>query len=201
MRRISGVLTALLLAGACAQERPASSGKLKSAVEASRVMPPCRAVIALEWPYGWPVPLEAAGQRRFKLFYYPLAGAPPNEPRVFTPAAEAVLDLETGGPVECVSLPAEPVELKGPRWPAALKGLGMSEFDERSDALYDRTEAVADLFSSGRALSAAESAHAREYLRHFESMAEPALLPYYYRLNPGFWEWLRSAAGRSIPKA
>jgi hypothetical protein len=32
-------------------------------------------------------------------------------------------------------------------------------------------------------------------------MAEPALLPDYYRLNPEFWEWVRAAAGRSIPKA
>ena len=40
---------------------------------------------------------------------------------------------------------------------------------------------------------------AKDYIRLFKMNAEPSLLPYYYRLNPAFWEWLRVTAGDSIP--
>jgi hypothetical protein len=33
-----------------------------------------------------------------------------------------------------------------------------------------------------------------------QTLVVPAMLPYYYRQSPDFWEWLRTEGGQSIPK-
>ena len=38
------------------------------------------------------------------------------------------------------------------------------------------------------------------YVEAIRTLVVPAMLPYYYRQNPGFWEWLRKEGGQSIPK-
>jgi len=152
----------------------------------------------MEWPPTWPVPL---GSSRFKILFYPLTGTPDAEPRLYSPSAQAVLDVESGKPLNCGPLPGSVKELSRRRWPRAMDQVGVKEFMELADKLYARTEAVAQAYAPGGVPAARDSAAAREYLQLFESLAEPDLLPFYYRMNPDFWEWVRKAAGRSIPKA
>lgn len=169
---------------------------LQTAVESASSMPPCRSVIAVEWAHGWPVP-ASDGIKRFKIFYYPLTGTPTTGPQVYTPTGEAVLDAAAGKPISCMELSETPRKLSGPRWPAAVEAADMRKFDQMSASLYARTESIAAAFQA----KLADKKLAKEYLSVFQSMAEPSLLPYYYRLNPDFWEWLRKTANASIPKS
>lgn len=201
MSRRLGLLASLLCLSSCGKApAPAvpSAGRLRAAVQSASAQPPCGAVIAMEWPATWPVPLEGG---KYKILFYPLTGTPDTEPRLYTPAGEAVIDAQSGRPTSCAAFPGAPKELSRRRWPAATDKVGLQEFLGLEGKLYDRTEAVAAVYAAGRAPSAEDSAAAEEYLRLFESLAEPDLLPYYYRMNPGFWEWVRKAAGRSIPRA
>ncbi len=188
----------LVLFGCAKPQAPVS--KLKAAVRMARAQEPCSSIIAVEWPASWPIPAEGSGGRSYKIFFYPVTGNPSTGPLVHSPAGEAVVDSESGKPSSCVALPGAPKELSTRRWPEAAAALGIAEFDERSASLYAKTEALAAVYARGkRAVGAA--ALAKDYLRTFRSLAEPDLLPYYYRLNPAFWEWLRETAGDSIPAA
>ncbi len=146
------------------------------------------------------MPAEASRGRKFKIFFYPMS-AGPGAPAIRAPAAEAILDLDAGKAVSCARLPGTPKELPGPRWPAALDDLSAFQQHALINKLYDRTEAVAAVYGGEGIASAADIAAAKEFARLFKLNAEPSLLPYYYRLNPAFWEWLRSIAGDSIPAA
>ena len=175
---------------------PGPSSRLQAALQTLQHRPPCDKAVALEWSYGFPVPDEASG--RFHVFFYPVTGAPPAEPKVFAPAAEALFDA-AGQTQSCGALPGSPRELTGPRWPSAVDGLDMKGFEARSEALLAKTEALGVLYPGQKAGPEAKAA-AREFFSAFDALAEPALRPYYYRLNPAFWEWLRGAAGRSLEK-
>ena len=107
--------------------------KLKTTLESAKNLPPCNNVIAGEWPYGWPVPLDDVAGGRFKIFFYPLTGTPDTGPTIATPAAEAVLDTAKGLPLSCSALPGYPKDLSRRRWPAAMDKLGLKEFDARQD--------------------------------------------------------------------
>ncbi len=191
-----------LLAAACGRPAPprASGGKLAAAVRAAHFAGPCANVVALEWPAGRPVPLDGWNGRRFKIFFYPLSGRPGTPARLSAPAAEAVVDADAGSPVECRALPGAPKELAASRWTPEALALSDDAFEAKSTELDQLTEDVAAVYAATRPPTPADVDLARRYLESFEFMAEPPLLPDYYRLNPAFWEWLRGAAGRSIPK-
>jgi hypothetical protein len=200
MTRACALLAAVLLLAGC--RRPTlSPGALKAAVQEAKSLPPCSSTVAGEWPASWPVPVDDQKALRFKILFYPLAGSPGSEPELSSPAGEAILDAGTGKPLSCLRWPGSPKTLSSQRWPAAAESLSMKEFSTRQDALYDKTQAVAFLYNTGRGAAPADAGPAKDYLRDFKFMAEPDLLPYYYRMNPAFWEWLRRVAGDSIPKA
>lgn len=186
---------------AAAAARMKFSTRLSELVRGSRAAGPCAAVVAQEWSEGYPVPAEAAKGRTFKLFFYALEGAPPDEPAMYAPSAEALLDLGTGRVSECALTTGKPAALPGHRWPASLAGIGVSGHEALDRKLYDRTEAVSAVYGSASAPSPADVDLAKDYVRLFKITAEPSLLPYYYRLNPAFWEWLRIVAGDSLPPA
>lgn len=216
MTRPLRLLPVLLLLAACAkpenppvsaaQREAAEAGDLKlstrlnETIRAARATAPCAAVVAGEWPAGFPVPAEASQGRRFKIFFYPMSGAQ-GEPTIFSPAAEALLDLEAGKAVSCALAPGKPQELTGGRWPAALNGVGAFQQHDLMKKLHDRTEAAAAVYGGEGAATPSDVEAAKDYVRLFKLNAEPSLLPYYYRLNPAFWEWLRDTAGDSIPAA
>lgn len=216
MTRPLRLLPVLLLLAACAdpdhppasaaQKEAAEAGDLKlstrlnETIRAARATPPCAAVVAGEWPTGFPVPAEGSRGRRFKIFFYPMSGAQ-GEPTISSPAAEALLDIDAGKAVSCALAPGKPQELPGRRWPAALDGVGAFQQHALMKKLHDRTEAAAAVYGGQGVATPADVEAAKDYVRLFKLNAEPALLPYYYRLNPAFWEWLRETAGDSIPPA
>lgn len=196
-------LIALLgLCAACRRPQAPAPGRLAEAVRQVRGLGNCAALVPQEWPAGWPVPSPVPGGGRFDVFFYPLGGTPDEGPRMSEPAAEAALDLSAGLAATCRPRAGTRRELKGPRWTPAAERLDSDAFDAQAERLYALTEAAGAAFAAGRAApTAADAAAAREYLGLFETLAEPPLLAEYYRLNPRFWEWVRQAAGRSIPKA
>ncbi|MFI5349258.1 MAG: hypothetical protein ACHQ2Z_06925 [Elusimicrobiota bacterium] len=201
MMRRGRILAACAFAvAACGRPAPpqAAAPKLEAAVRAARDTGPCRSVVAQEWPAGWPVPLDGANGRRFKIFFYPLSGAPGTSPRLATPSAEAVVDADAGAPIECNILPGFPKDVLAPRWTPEAHQLTAAEFDSKSAELDRLTEEVAAVYAARRTPTAADVDLTRRYLAAFETMAEPPFLEYYYRLNPAFWEWVRAVAGRSI---
>jgi len=216
MRQALHLLSALLLLAACAktENHPLSAAqseaaeaenlkfasRLSEAIRGVHAGGPCATVVAMEWPDGFPVPAEASQGRLFKIFFYPMSSVP-GEPTFYSPAAEALLDIETGKVTSCELTAEKPKELPKGRWPAALKGVGAFPMDALAKKLHARTEAVAAVYGSANAPSSAGVETAKDYIRLFKMNAEPSLLPYYYRLNPAFWEWLRVTAGDSIPAA
>lgn len=194
-------LALVLLTAACGRKEaapPAPAGKLAALVAESRNLGPCASIVAGEWPSGWAVP-AGGGPSRFRIFFYPLKGTPPDEPRLAGPAAEAMLDTAAGTATECRVGPP-PKELSGPRWSAEADKLDADAFDAKAAELHDLTEAVGEAYAARHPATPAEIEVAKRYLALFEVMAEPPFLADYYRLNPAFWEWIRSTAGRSIPK-
>jgi len=204
MKRAFALVVLAGLCGAC--KRPAApeapTGRLAEAVLQTRNLGNCGAVVPQEWPAGWPVPSAAPGAARYSLFFYPLGGGPDEGPRMFAPGADASLELAEKPSASCRARPGARVELKGARYTAAAEALETEAFDAEAERLYALTEAAGRAFAAGRpAPSKDDAAAARDYLALFETLAEPPLLAEYYRLNPRFWEWVRAAAGRSIPKA
>lgn len=197
------IASCALGAAGCGNPPPprATGGKLAAAVRDARFAAPCGRAVGMEWPAGRPVPIDGANGRRFKVFFYPLSGRPGTPARLATPAAEAVLDADSGAPVECRALPGIAKDLASPRWTSEARGLGDDAFDAKSVELDQLTEDISAVYAARRPPTTADADLARRYLDDFQIMAEPPLLPDYYRLNPAFWEWVRLAAGRSIPKA
>ncbi|MFH1726748.1 MAG: hypothetical protein ABII00_19235 [Elusimicrobiota bacterium] len=177
------------------------SERLKQAVQTAKTLPPCDTTIPMEWPTTWPVPTGKKGGSEFKVLFYPLTGTPAASPTVYAPMAEAVIDAETGEPSSCERWPVAGETLSKRRWPEGIQGLSMDEFDKRAARLYDATEKAAELYAAGGTPAGAGLDLMKRYLALFESLAEPDLLPYYYRMNPDFWEWIRGVLGKSIPPA
>lgn len=180
------LLAVVLGMTACARRSPSPS-QFQALAQSVRASKACRAAIPLEWAQSWPIPLDSY---RFKVFFYPLTGAPPENPQVFSPGGEAVLDLKSGQ-VETCAIFAEtmPQLLSTRRWPKNVERLDMKGFDGASARLYEKTENAARAFAED--YSQKNTLVAREYLEVFESLAEPDLLVYYYGINPAFWKWLR----------
>ena len=111
-----------------------------------------------------------------------------------------MLDTAAGAATECRVGPA-PKDLTGARWTAEADKLDADAFDAKAAELHDLTEEAGAAFAARHPATPAEIAVAKRYLALFETMAEPPFLGDYYRLNPAFWEWIRTTTGKSIPKA
>ncbi len=202
MRRLVLLLAAASACSSCRRAAPPlAPGALKTAVQSAKAQPPCSTVIPDEWAYSWPVPLADPEASRFTVLYYPVTGHPGAPPTVWSPAGEGVVDARSGKPVSCALLPGAPKELSRRRWPAASEAWDIKTFRAREGLVFEKTQEIAAIYDARRQLRPADVDSAKSYFEAFSSLAEPDLLPYYYRMNPDFWEWLRSAAGVSIPKA
>ncbi len=198
MKKPALLLGLTLLSIGCLGRKPATS--LHQAAGSAWFRSPCDKVVGGSWPYAFPIPSNAPGGRKFKLFFYMIEGNPGSQPKVYSPGAEAELDADTGIPTYCSPWPTPAVYLPGRRWPEATKGMGVWKLEKAHAKLFDRTEMVGEIYAAKRPSNSKDAAAAKDFLDLFEKCAEPLLLPYYYDLNPDFWEWLRTAAGRSIPK-
>ena len=191
----------LLVLCACSRRKPGQlSLKLREAVRAAKDIPPCASIIPVEWPATWPVPTGGKLGREFKVLFYPMALREGGR-EIDAPLGEALLDADAAaGAASCRRLPGEAERLSEQRWPAALSGVGMDEFESRADRLDSWTEDVAALYAAKKPLSVEQAAKVKAYGRAFREMAEPALLEYYYRMNPDFWDWLKAAGAATVPK-
>ncbi len=206
--RISIVILTLLIVAGC-QSRPKfkmpeepkepGSDRLNKATESAYMQPPCNSVVANEWGHMWPVPL-AGKQSRFSLLYYPVIGGFGKPWEIYSPSGKAVIDLDAGGPVSCSLLDGRGPMVSQRLYPDTTKLHGQ-EFRAHLFRLFDRTERVAALYRSGNKLAQADLALLNEYFDLFEQMSEPDFKAEYYRQNPDFWEWLRQAIGKSLPKS
>ena len=191
------LISLLALPIACSRPQRPLSERLKQAVESLKTRAPCNRVIPLEWAYAWPLP-QADGD--FLVLFYPLTGNPATGPKLYSPGGAAIIK-PSGEITSCLMFANEPRQLPHHRrWSFHFRGDSMEAFEKRACELFDATESVARLYSSGRPLDASGRAEAGRFWKDFQALAEPELLPDYYRADPDFWEWLRRASGGSIPK-
>jgi hypothetical protein len=199
MKNLSAASCLLFILAPCACRKPAPTpAKLKTALQTVSAIPPCDKLIPGEWPHSLPIPTGAPGGTEFKIFFYPL-GKPGTPEFVDAPLGEAVLRSD-GSVFICNRLPGEKKGLASARWPRSADDLTFEDFLASQDRLYATTEKVAVLYSAKVPLTQEDKNTLQEYGRQFSSLAEPALLPYYYRLNPDFWDWLAKSGVPALSK-
>jgi hypothetical protein len=178
------------------ERKEAGSDKLNNAVSSAWWKSPCDKIVPNEWGHSWPVPLAGA-KAQYSIFYYPAPGGFDVPVEVYPPAAKAVIDEDLGIPVSCERLPGDGPMLGKGLYPEATMKIKPGEFRRMLFRLFDRTERVGALYRKG---AAPDAALLNEYFELFEKLSEPQFKAEYYRQNPAFWEWLRSAIGKSLPK-
>lgn len=135
----------------------------------------CGTRIPREWTHAWPVPLPRNEKgRRFKLLFYPLS-ADPAHFMIYSPAAEAVLNLDRNTVSACRLPHTSSKPLSNRRWPEGLQGIGLAEFSRLEKRLYRATEEVSFIYTGARAPTAGQKRTIRDYRKHF-MMAEPDLI-------------------------
>jgi hypothetical protein len=163
--------------------------------EAVRSAPACSGLVPLEFGRTFPVPASGPGES-FTVLFYPLA-EDAGRVEALTPVFEARFARAADGADSCARLnPAPAPRALGPAAPA---GMSNADYYRAQARLFSSLDRAAVLYFSGKP-AAADKAALADFSDAFAALAEPGLLPDYYRQNPGFWEWLRREGGRSIPK-
>ena len=171
-----------------------TEGKLSQAIREARSNSNS---IPMEWAPSLPVPTGGKQGHEFKVLFYPLSGRQADH-RIYAPQAEVTLDTITGL-AKGGRWSQEPKKvISSKRWPDEISGLSMDEFVQLRDQLYGATEEVALIYANKRKITPADRVKLQEYGKLFAKIAEPALRPYYYELNPDFWVWLRDCGAPSI---
>lgn len=203
------ILLVLLFAAGCARKEsrpePAFSGRFEQSISLIRAVPPCDSVIGMSWGQTYPVPVEGNGRTRVQVLFYPIDGKGGQANQVYSPVAEAVIDVDNGTALICREIPGNSKKVGDIPAPDPNRGDVAGPFKKIQQELFRRTEAVIPAYYARktRDATAADKASATAFLEGFEAVVkmERGLLPYYYQANPDFWEWLRKTAGRSIPAA
>ncbi|MCX5787683.1 MAG: hypothetical protein NTX64_04110 [Elusimicrobia bacterium] len=157
----------------------------------------CIKSVPMEFGSTFPVPVRDGKAERFEVLYFP-ANFSPSRCVMAAPlyAGRFVLDAPTAD--RCVSLGVKgPIESLGDCMP---HGLSMTQVSRAEARLFETLERLAPLYFKGGPPQPGERKLADEYIAALQALQTPAIMPYYYRQNPDFWEWLRKDGGRSIPK-
>lgn len=189
MRRFLILALASAAVLGCSKKSVGSSA-LEEAVAKARTHPPCNKIVALDWAASWPIPAKDKGNTVFKTFFYPLAQSPIEDFWIGSPEAQADIDLNNEKALSCTLISGGGKKISRERWPKAVKGLSVEEFEAQGRLLDSSLEEMARLYAKGAPLTDANLDKAKAFVALFSQMAEPALLPYYYHLNPDFWKWL-----------
>lgn len=163
--------------------------------EQLRLNAPCSALVPMEFGQTFPVP--ARGGKRYSVLYYPVS-AQPGKSEAMSPVYSGDFARGAGEPDRCAKLGADKPHSVGAPVPA---GLSQKAYYKAAVALYASLDKAAALYGTGGTVADADKKTLADFADAFSTLAEPGLLPDYYRQNPDFWEWLRREAGRSIPKA
>ncbi|MDE1976334.1 MAG: hypothetical protein KGL04_09280 [Elusimicrobia bacterium] len=154
----------------------------------------CARLVPVEFAQTLPVPL-ARREEGFAVLFYPVE-ASPGQARALTPLVEGRFSAAASADF-CAKIPAAKPRVLGAPVPA---GLSRSGYYRAQARFYVALSSAADAYWSGGEADAAGKSAAAELAEAFAAASEPPLLPYYYKLNPGFWAWLKAQSGYSIPK-
>ncbi len=194
-------LAALAFAAAtCACGRPHEDwvGRLQAndlyrRADAVRESPSCSKVLPTESGRTLPVPERAGG---YAVLFYPVSVSPdrsdvstPRYRAVFAPAATPAGDR------------CEPFNNGASRMlgPAVPPGVSNEDYYRAEARVFESLPRVSALYGAG-AVAPADRPTLTKFFDAFTTIAEPGLAAYYYRLNPDFWEWLRTSGSHSLPK-
>lgn len=164
---------------------------LYKAAEAVSFAPGCEAASGLG--RSLPVPARVGG---YAVLLYP-ALISPSKSEALTPQYRA--DFGGDGPnaaARCVKIASGAALSLGPAVPP---GVSNRDYYAAEASLFAALPNISERYRRGPP-AAADRTDASAYFNAFQRIAEPGLAPYYYRLNPEFWEWLRAAGGRSLAK-
>jgi len=197
LRRAAALAALAALCAACKGaeywESRLQADPLYLRAEKVRSSPSCSKLIPLEFGRTFPVPV---GSKQFEVLYYPQFVSP-GKSEAMSPAFKALFARDASAPDVCTPLAAAAPRSVGAPVPA---GLSMKAYYKADAALFASLDKTAALYFAGGAPAAADKAVLGDFVDSFSTLAEPGLLADYYRQNPAFWEWLRAATGRSIPK-
>lgn len=187
----------LLLPLAACKQGPRPAPSLQKTFDTVSRSPACAQNLPMEWVSSWPVPADKEG--RFQVLFYSLDRASTDKdglPRIrpTAPRGRAVFSAD-GKVLECKASGDSPRVLDGERYPPAAMDLDEEAFDAAVAKLLDLTAKAAAAFAK----DAKDPGLAGEFGKQFRLLGEPALRPFYYQANPGFWEWLRREGGASLP--
>jgi hypothetical protein len=149
----------------------------------------------MEFGRTFPVPVKDGGGR-FQVFFYPLSVAP-GKTVAMSPLYSASFSRDAADAGSCAKIEGAVARPIGAPVPA---GLSMDAYYQAEAKLFSALGPTAALYFAGSEPAASEKGAPADFADSFNALAEPGLLPDYYRASPDFWEWLRRQAGRSIPK-
>ena len=164
---------------------------------ALRQSPTCLKLVPLEFGDTYPVPVRDAARGHFEVLFYPV-NARPSKCTLATPLFSGRFESAAPAADRCVRLAQGEVDSLGPCRPGGLSMAGTFKAEAR---LFQTLDRGAALYLKGEVPSPRDRRALGDFVDSFHALAEPGLLPFYYRQNPDFWEWLRQQAGRSIPKS
>jgi hypothetical protein len=113
-----------------------------------------------------------------------------------SPVFAGEFSLDAPAADRCVNLAPKTIEPLGACMPS---GLSMTQVNRSEARLFESLEPAAALYFKGAPVGPKERKLLSDYAEAVQTLVVPALLPYYYRQNPEFWEWLRKEGGQSIP--
>lgn len=196
MRRLLLLALAAALCSCSGKKEEKTPPRLKRAVETLYLKQPCARVIPEHWSPSWPVPAASKKDGDFRLMYYPVERRD-GRLMIGVPQGRALFSAN-GAVAECVREPGKARMLAPLKTSAKASGRTREENKARRDRLYELSDEAGKLFSSRKPPTAEQKALLREYGQLFTELADPPLLPYYYGLEPGFWDWLKAAGAPSI---
>ncbi|NNN07371.1 MAG: hypothetical protein HKL90_15880 [Elusimicrobia bacterium] len=164
---------------------------LYKAAEAVRAAPDC--AVASGLGRSLPVPAHGGG---YAVLLYPVLISP-SKSDALTPQYRA--DFAVDGPnaaARCVKIASGAALSLGPAVPP---GVSNRDYYAAEASLFAVLPKLCERYRRGSP-TALDREEASAFFDAFQRIAEPGLAPYYYRLNPEFWEWLRAAGGRSLAK-
>ncbi len=197
-RRVLALLAFSAAVCACARPKEDWVGRVQAdalyrRADAVRESASCAKVLPTEFGRTLPVPERGAS---YAVLYYP-ATVTPDRSDAFTPRLRADFDPAAPSSADrCVAFEGGRSRDLGPAVPA---GVSNDAYYRAEAKVFESLPRVAALYRSGSS-SPSDRAQLNAYFDAFSTIAEPGLAPYYYRLNPDFWEWLRARGGRSLPK-
>jgi len=154
----------------------------------------CATLVPVEFGRSIPIPRPDGG---FEVFFYPTAVSAKGA-ALLPPNVLGQFKLDAQGAERCIRLPGSSRESLGP---VLASPMTLKSYYRAQVRLYRTLGKAAELYGRRAEPGLADRLALREFVSVFSRLAEPGLLPYYYKANPDFWEWLRKRGGASITPA